>query len=125
MQHHLLRQLHDRLGFIIHPVRMHTSDRVLDGFLHLEVCQVLPVDDVDIVIRTSGFMKLDRVAIPLKFTAEGIQHGSIHAAQTVTEGRWNAQRKGCSGFHIRPDIKRTVESRMAFQPLHCPATSGH
>ena len=74
MQHHLLRQFHDRLGFIIHPVRMHTRDGVLDGFLHLEVCQVLPVDDVDIVIRTSGFMKLDRVPIPLEFTAKNIQN---------------------------------------------------
>ena len=104
---------------------MHTSDRVLDGFLHLEVCQVLPVDDVDIVIRTSGFMKLDRVAIPLKFTAEGIQHGSIHATQTVTEGRWNAQRKSCTGVHIRPDIERAVRSSVAFQPLHCSRTPSH
>ena len=53
---------------------MHTRDGVLDGFLHLEVCQVLPVDDVDIVIRTSGFMKLDRVPIPLEFTAKNIQN---------------------------------------------------
>ena len=74
MQHHLLRQLHDRLGFIIHPVRMHTSDRVLDGSFHLEIRQVLTVDNVDVMVGTSCLMELDCIPVPLEFTAKNIQN---------------------------------------------------
>ena len=73
MQHHLLRQFHDRLGFIIHPVRMYTCDRVLDGFFHLEIRQVLAVNDVDVMVGTSCLMELDHVPVPLKFTTKNIQ----------------------------------------------------
>ena len=53
---------------------MHTRDGVLDGFLHLEVCQVLPVDDVDVMVSTSGLMELDRIPVPFKFTAKSVQN---------------------------------------------------
>ena len=53
---------------------MHTSDRVLDGFFHLEIRQVLTVDDVDVMVSTSCLMKLDRIPVPLEFTAKNIQN---------------------------------------------------
>lgn len=124
-QHYLFRQFHDFLCFAVHPIRMHTCDGVLDGFFHLEVSQILAVGDVDIMIRTSGLMELDQISIPLEFSIEGIQHRSIHAAQTVTKRGWNPQRKGCTGIHIRPDIEWAVGSRMTFQSLHCSDTPGH
>ena len=53
---------------------MHTSDCVLDRFFHLEIRQVLTVDDVDVMVGTSCLMELDRVPVPLEFTAKNIQN---------------------------------------------------
>ena len=53
---------------------MHPCNRVLDGLFHLEIRQVLTVDDVDVMVGTSGLMELDRIPVPFELTAKNIQN---------------------------------------------------
>ena len=100
---HFFWQLHDRLCFVVYPVRMHSCNSVFNGFLHLEIRQILAIDDMNVVVCTSGLMELDHIAVPLEFTAKRIQHRAIHTAQTITERCRNRHSKHCAGSHIRPD----------------------
>lgn len=120
---HFFWQFHNRLRFVVYPVRMHSRDGVLDGFFHLEIRQVLAIDDMDVMVGASRLMKLHGIPVPLKFTAKSIQHRPFHATQTVPKGCRYRHGKGCFGLHIRPDRERTVRRSMLFQAIHRTRTS--
>ena len=82
---------------------MHSCNGVFDGFLHLEIRQIFAVDDMDIVVCTSGLMELDHIAVPLELSSKGIQHRAIHTAQTITERCRNRHGEHRTGCHICPD----------------------
>ena len=100
---HFFWQFHNRLCFVVHPVRMHSCNGILDGFLHLEIRQVFAVDDMNVVVRTSGSVKLDCVAVPLELSSKSIQYRTIHTAQTVSERCRNGHSKHRTGCHICPN----------------------
>ena len=116
---HLFRQFKERAVFRMFPVRMHSCDHIFNGPLHLEIDQVLAVDDLYAVVSAPVSVEHGRVHIPLVLPAVGIQHGAVHTAETSSHRCRACDREGRRAVNVRPEGKGTVRSRMAFQCRHC------
>ena len=114
----LLRQFKECAVLAVLPVRMHARDHILDGSLHLEIDQVLTVNDLYSVVSAPVSVKHGRVHIPLVLPAVGIQHGAVHTAETAAHRCRACDCKGGLGIDVRPEGKGAVRSRMAFQCCH-------
>ena len=117
--HDLFREFKERAVLTVFPVGMHACDHILDTPLHLEVDQVLAIHDLHAVVGTPVTVEHCREHVPFVFAPIGIQETPIYPAEAAAYSRGAGNGKCRRGVNIRPELKRAVRCRMAFQRSHC------
>ena len=75
------------------PVGMHPGDDIFDGTLHLEVNEVLPINDPHPVIRSPVGVEQSGVPIPFILSAIRIKEGPVHPAKAAPDRRGRGKGK--------------------------------
>ena len=105
---HITQHLRDAVLSFLSPKRKNTGHRAFDGFLLLDIRDVLPVSENDARVISSGLMKPYRPVVPFIFTTVHIKHGTARASKLRADRCRSVNRIGALRRNIRLKGKRTL-----------------